>query len=90
MVFVKIEYRVRDRLALKKERGKISFCLLKKISSNSNESNSSERYEIFVKTLSSKEAEISRQMNRSQKLKRKKTCKRHIQPHRYHPGDPGL
>ena len=38
----------------------------------------------------SKEAEISRQMNRSQKLKRKNTCKRHIQPHRYHPGDPGL
>ena len=75
MVFVKIEFRVRDRLAIKKKRGKISFCLLKNISSNSNKSNSSERYEMFVKTLSSKEAEISRQMNGSQKLKRKNTCK---------------
>ena len=51
-------------------------------------------YEKFVKTMSSnfrsssssKEAKISRQMNRSQKLKRKKTCIRHIQPHRCHPG----
>ena len=41
----------------------------------------------FVKTMSSnfsssKEAKISRQMNRSQK----NTCKRHIQPHHRHPG----
>ena len=35
---------------------------------------------------SSKQAKISRQMNRSQKLKRKNTCKRHIQLHRSHPG----
>ena len=35
---------------------------------------------------SSKEAKISRQMNRSQKLNRKNTCKRHIQLHRRHPG----
>ena len=35
---------------------------------------------------SSKEAKISRQMNRSQKLKSKNTCKRQIQPHRSHPG----
>ena len=39
------------------------------------------RYEKFVKSMSSnfssrKVAKISRQMNRSQKLKRKKTCKR--------------
>ena len=43
-------------------------------------------YEKFVKTMSSnfsssKEAEISRQMNRSQKLKRKNTCKRYTQSH---------
>ena len=36
---------------------------------------------------SSKEAKISRQMNRSQKLKRKNTCKRHIQPYQSHPGE---
>ena len=35
---------------------------------------------------SSKEAKISRKMNRSQKLKRKNTCKRNIQPHHSHPG----
>ena len=34
-----------------------------------------------------KEAKISRQMNRSQKLKRKNTCKRHIQPYQSHPGE---
>ena len=47
-------------------------------------SNSSERYEKFVKTMSSnlssskesKDAEISRQMNRSQKLKRENTSNR--------------
>ena len=45
----------------------------------------------IVKTIrlhfsSSKKAKISRQMNRSQKLKRKNTCKLHIQLHRSHPG----
>ena len=44
---------------------------------------SGKRYEKFVKTLRSnfsrsKEAEISRQMNRSQKLKRKNTSKRYL------------
>ena len=47
--------------------------------------------EKFVKTMSSnfssrcKEAKKFRQMNRSQKLKRKYTCIRHIQPHHSHP-----
>ena len=36
---------------------------------------------------SSKKAEISRQLNRSQKLKRKNTCKRYIQPYQSHPGE---
>ena len=50
------------------------------------------RYKNFVKIMSSnfsisKEAKISRQMNRSQKLKRKNTCKRYIQPYQSHPGE---
>ena len=45
----------------------------------------------FVKTMrsnfsSSKETKIPRQMNRSQKLKRKNTGKQQIKPHRCHPG----
>ena len=52
VVFVQIEFRVRDRMALKKKRGKLVF-VCKKNLSNFNVSNSSEffvRYKNFVKT----------------------------------------
>ena len=90
VVFVQIEL----RLALKKKRGKIGFVCRKKsrqIQMRQASFSVFTRYEKFVKTMSSifsrsKELKISRQMNRSQKLKRKNTCKRHIQLHHSHPG----